>query len=299
MNGVPSASSWRMTGSATSRVTRSTNSSSPPKRVAQPGERRVRAHAAGVGACVAVEQALVVLRGAERAARVAVAEEEERHLGSGEELLDEHRAEGQIGVGVGERLVAVVGDDDALAGREAVGLDHIGGAEVVEGRLELGAGGGAQRAAGRHARGIHDPLRERLRALELRGGLAGAEHRDAALAQRVGDTGDERSLGADHDEVDGVLVREVGDRGRVVRVEVDEGRVLRDAGVAGGGEDLVRGLLGAQREDDGVLARARAEDQDLHPPSLPRRPARWSHSSPWIRARADPGACSGAAQTEL
>ena len=79
-----------------------------------------------------------------------------------------------------------------------------GRAELVERGLELGAGGGAQRPAGRHARGIHDPLRERLRSLELRGGLAGTEDGDAALAQRIGDAGDERSLGADHDEVDGV-----------------------------------------------------------------------------------------------
>ena len=207
---------------------------------AEPGKRRVRAHAAGVGAVIAVEQALVVLGGAEGQHVVAVAEEEERDLGSGEELLDEHRAERQVRVGVGERRVAVVGDDHALAGGEAVGLHDIGGAEVVERGLDLGAGGGAHGAAGGHARGIHDPLRERLRALELRGRLARTEHRDAARAQRVGDAGDERRLGPDHDEVDGVLVREHRDRGRVVRVEGDERRILRDAGVAGGGEDLVR-----------------------------------------------------------
>ena len=85
---------------------------------------------------------------------VAVAQEEERHLGAGEELLDEHRAEGQVRVGVGERRVAVVGDDHALAGGEAVGLDDVRGAEVVERGLELGAGGGAH-ARGRWARPRH------------------------------------------------------------------------------------------------------------------------------------------------
>ena len=92
---------------------------------AEPRERRVGAHAAGVGAGVAVEQALVVLGGAERQHVVAVAEEEERDLGSGEELLDEHRAERQVLVGVGDRGGAVVGDDDALARGEAVGLDDV------------------------------------------------------------------------------------------------------------------------------------------------------------------------------
>ena len=80
---------------------------------------------------------------------VAVAEEEERDLGSGEELLDEHGADRQVGVGVGERGVAVVGDDDALACGEPVGLDDVRGAEVIERGLELGPGRGAHRAAGR------------------------------------------------------------------------------------------------------------------------------------------------------
>ena len=240
MKGVPSASSCRMTGSATSRVTRSTNSSSPPNRVAQPRQRRVRAHAAGVGAGVAVEQALVVLGGAERQHVVAVAEEEERDLRPVEELLDEHRAGRQILGAVGDRGAAVVRDDHALARGEAVGLHDVRGAELVERGLELGRGRGAQRTAGGNAGGIHDPLREGLRSLELGGRLAGSEHRDAPRAQRVGDARDQRCLGADHDEVDEVLVREVRDGGRVVRVERDDGRVLADAGVAGGREDLVR-----------------------------------------------------------
>ena len=274
MNGVPSASSCRMTGSATSRVTRSTNSPLAAEAAVEPGERRVRAHAAGVGALVAVEQALVVLRGAEGQHVVAVAEEEERHLGAGEELLHEHRPRRQIGVGVGERRLAVGRDDDALAGGEPVGLHDVRGAELVERGLDLGAAGGAHRAAGRHARGIHDPLRERLRALELRGGLARTEHRDAALAHRIGDACDQRRLGADDHEVDEVLVGERRDGGGVFDVEGDQLRVLPDAGVAGGREDLVLGLLRPQREDDGVLPRARAEDQDLHalqPTDAPRR----------------------------
>src|SRR5690606_18879636 len=43
-----------------------------------------------------------------------------------------------------------------------------------------------------------------------------------------------------------------------------------DAGVAGGREHLVSRVLGAQRQDDGVLARARTEDQDSHHATLPR-----------------------------
>ncbi len=170
---------------------------------------------------------------------------------------------------MGEGRITVLGDDHALAGGEPIGLDDVRGAQLVESGLEFGAGGGAQRATGRNAGGIHDPLREGLRALELRCRLPRSEHRDAAGAEGVGDPCDERSLRADHDEVDGVVVGEFGDRGGIVLVEVDERRILADSGVAGRCEDLVRLRLGAQGEDDGVLSRARAEDQDLHPASLP------------------------------
>jgi hypothetical protein len=97
---------------------------------------------------------------------------------------------------------AVVGDDDALAGGEAIGLHDVGRAVRVEGGLDLGAGRGAGGAAGGHARGIHDPLRERLRSLELRaaagpGRTPGCRARAARRRPR-----DQRRLGPDDHEVD-------------------------------------------------------------------------------------------------
>ena len=58
------------------------------------GHRRVRAHPAGVGAGVAVADALEVLRRRERPSRVgsAVAHDEQRQLGTGEAFLDHERA---------------------------------------------------------------------------------------------------------------------------------------------------------------------------------------------------------------
>ena len=138
-----------------------------------------------------------------------VAEEEERDLLAVEELLDQHRAVLQPVGRVRDGGVAIFGDEHALAGGEAVGLHDVGGAERVERLLDLEQGRSAHRATGRNAGLIHDPLGERLRALELRGRLAGAEHRDAARAQRVGDAGDERRLRPDHDELDVLLDGEV------------------------------------------------------------------------------------------
>ena len=84
---------------------------------------------------------------------VAVADAEQRHLGPVEELLDDDRAVGlgQAGPRVRERLVAVVGDDDALAGGEPVVLDDVRGAEGVERLLDLGHRW-CTRAPGRWAR---------------------------------------------------------------------------------------------------------------------------------------------------
>ncbi len=65
---------------------------------------------------------------------VAVGDREERHLRAVEVLLDHHPL---AGGGVRQRLVAVVGHDDALAGGEPVVLDDVRGAELVEGVGDL------------------------------------------------------------------------------------------------------------------------------------------------------------------
>ncbi len=94
-------------------------------------DRRIRAHAARVGAGVALADALVVARRRERERGLAVAQREQRQLGALEELLDDDRdvAEALVLEHLGQRragLVLALGDHDALAGGEAVGLDHRG-----------------------------------------------------------------------------------------------------------------------------------------------------------------------------
>ena len=99
----------------------------------------------------------------------AVADREERHLGAVEELLDHDPLAARR---VGQRLGAVGGHHDALAGGEAVVLDDVRRAQRVEGGRRL-VGGGAHEGAGRrHAGRSHHVLAERLGALEP-GRLAG------------------------------------------------------------------------------------------------------------------------------
>ncbi len=91
----------------------------------------IGAHAAGVRAAIAVEQALVVLAGRERQRVPAVAHDDEARFLAGQEVLDddaraagaervadEHRSDRGFGFG------DAAGDDDTLAGRQAIGLDH-------------------------------------------------------------------------------------------------------------------------------------------------------------------------------
>ncbi len=168
-------------------------------RLEQAGERvavdardgRERAHAARVRPLVAVVGPLEVTRGGERQGTRAVADGEDRELRALEQLLDEHRALEVTGrVEAGLELHVRAADEDALARRETVGLDHARRTRHVEQRSR------------RHARGCHHLLREPLRALDPGRGRRRAEDGDPRVPERVGHTRDEGSLRADDDQVD-------------------------------------------------------------------------------------------------
>ena len=89
--------------------------------------------------------------------RLAVAEREQRDLLADQQLLDHDRAPGlaeraadEAGLDGGQRARAIGADRDALAGREAVGLDDAGAAELVDrapGRVDVRARHGSARSA--------------------------------------------------------------------------------------------------------------------------------------------------------
>ena len=184
------------------------------------GHRRVHAHAARVRAAVAVEGALVVLGRGHAVGLAAAHEREQRALGAGEAFLYDHG-----GAGLAERAIEagahgffrrllVLGHDDALARRQAIGLHHDRGlqrGQVAQRRLEVVE---AAVARGGNAVGIHEALAERLASLKLGALGIGAEHGDAGLAQLVGHARDERRLGADDHELHVVLLHERQHRGR-------------------------------------------------------------------------------------
>ncbi|CAH0327180.1 hypothetical protein SRABI128_05844 [Microbacterium sp. Bi128] len=230
-----------------------------------PLQRCVRAHAAGVGALVVVEDALEVLRRGQGHGVGAVAKDEHGDLGSVQELLDHHgAARVEAGLGMREGLVPVGGDHDALAGREPVVLDDVRGAEGIEGVGGFPGIGGNAGHCGGHAGLGHDFLGEGLGRFQLGRGLAGAEDRDAGGADGVGHAGGEGRLRTDHHQVNGELEGQRRDGVGIVRVDRICGDQRADAGVARGRVDLGNVRVCKQGSDNGVFAAAGADDKYLH-----------------------------------
>ena len=235
--------------------------------------RRVRAHAAGVGAGVAVEHPLVVLGRRERKDLVTAHYGEKRHLLPFEELLDENGirrpAEAPLQEAFGQRslgLLQLVGHDDTFAGSQPVRLHHHRRSvlpEVGESCAVLGEGG---RATGRNTGGVHHLLGERFRALEKGAVRARPEHGEALLPQLVGKAGDERSFGPDHGQVDPLPLDESHEAWDVVGLDVDDEGVVADAGVSRRAEEPPDSRAPPQAADQGVLAGASADHQNIQLP---------------------------------
>ena len=155
--------------------------------------------------------------GASTRDRLAVADREQRKLGTGQAFFDHEAPSGVAERGPREivthriaRFGDRLGDDDAFAGGQPVGLDDVKAGHRVEVR-ERGFELGERRVArGGHARGIEHFFHPRLRALEPGPVGAGTEAPLALRPQAVGHPGDERILGTDHEQVGVDLIGRAG-----------------------------------------------------------------------------------------
>ena len=177
--------------------------------------RRVGAHSPGVGAGVALADALVVLGQRERDRHASVAQGQQRALGAGHPLLEHERLADVTGRADGRFGLGVVGRHrDALAAGQPVELDDDRAAELTPPPPRAVDVAGAEASERRTG----DPERRRqfagiaLRRLQ-RGELRRRpEARHAGRHAAIGCPGDERRLGAgDHEvgrrQVDGVEIR--------------------------------------------------------------------------------------------
>jgi hypothetical protein len=184
----------------------------------------VDAHAAGVGAGVALADALVILRGRERRDVLAVAEAEEADLVAFEELLDDHlpfglaqQRTGEEALGGLDRGAARLADEHALAGGQAVGLDHDGRMEDFDGLFELFGGGADGVVGGGNVVPLQEALGEALAGLEHGRGFGGPKDAQAALLKGVHNAERERELRADDGEPGLLVQRELTMASRFLR----------------------------------------------------------------------------------
>ncbi len=202
----------------------------------------VGAHAAGIGAGIAVADTLVILRRAEGQEGLAIGQDEQARFLTLQEFLDDdfgtrHReqvGDRALGLGLGE------GNGHALARRQAIGLDDDGQAEGRRQRgLRLRQRAHPNITGGRDVGAAAQVLGKALRALQLRGGLARPEHRYALGPERIGQAVDQRRFRANHDQAHAMLLHECHDGGVIGRVQRDAGRMRGDTGVAGRGVERI------------------------------------------------------------
>ena len=162
------------------------------------------------------------------------------------------------------RFVPRLRDDHALARRQAIRLQHEWRVEMLERTPRRLQRSRAFVARGGDACALAQVLGKTLAAFELRGGLARPEHRDPLRSQIVRQPGDQRRFGADHDEVDMVLVTK-GGHGLVI------GGIQRDTVGKAGGTRIARcrvehgtGWGVGELPCQGMFAAPRAEQKDIH-----------------------------------
>jgi hypothetical protein len=214
---------------------------------------RVGAHSAGVRPCVPLADALEVLRRRQGHRPRTVAEGEHGHLLAFEQLLDhEGAAEADRGPQAGVHVVRRPTDEHALAGGEAVGLDH------------ARRPGHRERLRRRDARRRHHVLCEPLRPLDPGRGGARAEDCDSGVPELVGDPGNQRPLRAHDHEVGVDRARQRQEALAVLRADGMASAESGDPRVPGCGVQLVERRRLAELPGERMLASARAHQQHLH-----------------------------------
>ncbi|MDT4842052.1 hypothetical protein FQZ97_759360 [compost metagenome] len=116
----------------------------------------------------------------------------------------------------------------------------------------------------RNAAALHERLGKRLGTFQLCGGLGGTEDGQAVRTELVNHTRRQRRLGAHHGERHLLRLCPFAQRNLVGDVEVDEARVARRTGVAGGHEDLAHALVALEFPGQRVFAATAANDEDFH-----------------------------------
>ena len=202
---------------------------------------------------------------------LAVGKGQDRDLGALEHLLNENARAALAkhtlahhGVHGGPGLLPRIGQRDALAERQPVGLDdgRDGCAVEIGERLLLAVKD--LEGGGRNAILLHEVFGKHLAALDFGRLFVGAKAGDAGLLQRVDGAQCERVVRRDHRKVDALVCGEGNDLVDLLCADGHQGGVGRNAAVAGQGEKLRHTGALLELFDDGVLPPAAADYQNFH-----------------------------------
>ena len=235
------------------------------------GVGRHGAHAAGVQAGVVVADALVIHGGHHGLHHVTVSEGQHGNLGAGEELLDNHPTSGFTEHSTLHHIpdclfgfLPGLGNDDALAQRQTVGLDHGrhgSGVEIAERRVHVLKNRIFRRG---NAVLFHQILGKHLAALDDGGICPGPEAGNVPTFQRVHAAQHQRVIRSHHSVIDGVLHGKLYDAVKLGRSDGNAGGVSGNAAVSGQGEDFGDFGILFQTFDDSVFTTATTDNHKLH-----------------------------------
>ena len=200
---------------------------------------------------------------------------EERGLRSGDPLFDQHCAASpaesaakHFGGGV-TGLIGIVGDDNALAGGETVGLDDAGTARRADGRV------GAIKVTADGETGLRDPMAradlacERLRPFKLRRRRCRPEGGVAGLRQPVDKPGDKWRFRSDDNKVRTNLVGKRKQPVNILGTNIDAAAKRCHRGASRGDDKFLGKRRAGYRPGQRVLAAAAADKENFHKMVLP------------------------------
>ena len=239
--------------------------------------RRVGAHAAGVRSGLALADALVVLRGAERQRGRAVAQREQRDL-----LADagiprsppRRRRRRTTRASIIASMAASASSSVAAtttplpAARPSAFTTSGAPRRRTNSRAASASSKRSHCAVGMPA-ASHSSLVKALLPSSCAAGARRADAGDRCGFHRVGDAGDQRRLGAGNDEVDLVVLRERDQCGEIQHADRHAFGDLGDAGIAWRAPEFRQQRAGGDRPAQRVLASTRSDHQNAHARLLP------------------------------
>ena len=228
---------------------------------------RIRPHASGIGAAVMIQQTFVILRRDQRHDAFAVGQGQDRGFFAFQQFFQHHQTARRAERSGKTRTHRVLGfpltggHDHAFSRRQTVRLHDHAASRGIFGSHVFQRGSAAGKTGITRSRDTvfdHKLFGEILAAFQSRTGFGRTENRNAPGPDRIGNTLTQRKFRSNHQQVDPVLLREIGHRFIVSGRQCDTFCDLRDARIAWGTIQLLHFGTQTQPAADRVFTSAAA-----------------------------------------